>query len=40
MIGSTAWAVVAAVVCLGTGATCLALAAAGVGERAAQLTHG
>ena len=27
MIGSTAWAVVAAVACLGTGVTCLALAA-------------
>jgi hypothetical protein len=40
MIGPTAWAVVAAVACLGTGVTCLALAAAGVGQRAAQLTHG
>lgn len=40
MIESTAWAVVAAVLCLGTGVTCLVLAAAGVGDRAAQLTHG
>lgn len=39
MIDSTAWAVVAAVLCLGTGVTCLALAAAAVGDRAAQLTH-
>jgi putative Mn2+ efflux pump MntP len=39
MIDSTPWAVVAAVLCLGTGITCLALAAAAVGDRAAQLTH-
>jgi Domain of unknown function (DUF5134) len=40
MIESTAWAVVAATLCLGTGVTCLALAAAGVGDRPAQLVHG
>ena len=39
MIESTAWAVVAAALCLGTGLACLALAAAGVGDRGAQLTH-
>ena len=39
MIGSSAWTVVAAALCLGTGVTCLALAATGVGDRAAQLTH-
>ena len=39
MIDSMAWTVVAAALCLGTGVTCVALAAAGVGDRAAQLTH-
>ena len=39
MIDSMAWTVLAAALCLGTGVTCVALAAAGVGDRAAQLTH-
>jgi putative Mn2+ efflux pump MntP len=39
MIGSSAWTVVAAALCLGTGVACLALAASGVGDRAAQLAH-
>jgi hypothetical protein len=39
MIDSMAWTVVAAALCLGTGVTCVALAAAGVGDRPAQLTH-
>jgi hypothetical protein len=39
VIGVTGWTVLAALLCLGTGLTCLALATAGVGDRTAQLTH-
>ena len=39
VIGETAWAAVAVVLCLGIGLTCLVLAVAGVGDRGAQLTH-
>jgi hypothetical protein len=35
----TGWTVLAALLCLGTGLACLALATAGVGDRTAQLTH-
>jgi Domain of unknown function (DUF5134) len=35
----TGWTALAALLCLGTGLTCLALAATGVGDRPAQLTH-
>jgi Domain of unknown function (DUF5134) len=37
--GSTGWAMGAALLCLCTGLGCLALAAAGVGDRISQLTH-
>jgi hypothetical protein len=39
VIGEVAWSAVAAVLCLGTGLVCLALAVARVGDRPAQLTH-
>ena len=39
VIGESAWTAVAAVLCLGTGLVCLALAIARVGDRPAQLTH-
>jgi hypothetical protein len=39
VIGEVAWGAVAAVLCLGTGLVCLALAVARVGDRPAQLTH-
>ncbi len=39
VIGESAWTAVVAVLCLGTGLVCLALAIARVGDRPAQLTH-